>query len=171
MSQTDALTGRRLTISDLGRGPRARQAAAPVTPKPATPARSATPAPPPKPAKAKAVQQKQPKSPEQMAKAAANIERDRQQHYEAIGRRAAARDANFAELRARFSLVFDPDRPQRGLRRDEPQSERASVERGVDRGRDRLGLVVEQGGPSASPPSTSNSWEGKPRGPFPSLPP
>jgi len=111
MSQTDALTGRRLTISNLGRGPRARQAAAPVTPKPATPARSATPAPPPKPAKAKAVQQKQPKSPEQVAKAAANIERDRQQHYEAIGRRAAARDANFAELRARFSLVFDPDRP------------------------------------------------------------
>jgi hypothetical protein len=90
MSQSDALTGRRLTISDLGRGSRARQAAAPVTPKPATPARSATPAPPPKPAKAKAVQQKQPKSSEQMAEAAANIERDRQQHYEAIGRRAAA---------------------------------------------------------------------------------
>jgi hypothetical protein len=35
MSQTDTLTGRRLTISDLGRAPRARQAAATATPKPA----------------------------------------------------------------------------------------------------------------------------------------
>jgi hypothetical protein len=111
MSQTDTLTGRRLTISDLGRAPRARQAAATATPKPAPSKAAVTPTPSSKPAKAKAVQQKQPKSPEQMAKAAANIERDRQQHYEAIGRRAVARDANFAELRTRFSVVFDPDRP------------------------------------------------------------
>ena len=109
MRQTD-LSGRRLTISDVGQAT-TRLAAAPAPTKPAIPVRSATPAPSPKPAKAKAAKQKQPKPPEQVAKAAANIERDRQQHYEAIGRRAAARNANLAELRARFSIVFDPDHP------------------------------------------------------------
>lgn len=109
MRQTD-LTGRRLTISDLGQAT-TRLAAAPAPTKPAIPVRSGTPAPSSKPAKAKAAKQKQPKPPEQVAKAAANIERNRQQHYEAIGRRAAARNANLAELRARFSVVFDPDHP------------------------------------------------------------
>jgi hypothetical protein len=107
MRQTD-LTGRRLTISDLGRTARTRQAATPARPKPAPSKAAATPPPPSKPAKAKAVKAK---SPEQVAKAAENIERDRQRHYEAIGRRAVARDANFAALRARFSVVFDPNRP------------------------------------------------------------
>jgi hypothetical protein len=98
MRQTD-LTGRRLTISDLGRVP-TRQAAAPATPKPPPPKAAATPAPSSKPAKAKAVKAK---SAERVAKAAANIERDRQRHYEAITRRAAAREANFR--RAARSLL------------------------------------------------------------------
>ena len=75
MKQTD-LTGRRLTISDLGQATTHR-AAAPAPTKPAIPAHSATPAPSSKPTKAKAAKQKQPRPPEQVAKAAANIERDR----------------------------------------------------------------------------------------------
>jgi hypothetical protein len=46
-----------------------------------------------------------------VAKRLANIERDRQEQYAAIGRRAAARDAILVELRARFSVAFDPERP------------------------------------------------------------
>ena len=110
MSQTD-FAGRRLTISDLGRASTRQTAAAPATPRPAIPARSTTPAPSSKPAKAKVVKQKRAKSLELLAKAAANIERDRQQHYEAVVRRAAARDTTLVQLRARFSVVFDPDRP------------------------------------------------------------
>jgi ProQ/FINO family len=34
-----------------------------------------------------------------------------QEQYAAIGRRAAARDAILVELRARFSVAFDPERP------------------------------------------------------------
>lgn len=72
MSQT-GFAGWRLTISDLDRARARPTAAAPAALKPATPARSATPAP----AKAKAAKQKPPKSPAQVARAAANLERDR----------------------------------------------------------------------------------------------
>jgi hypothetical protein len=103
MGQMDALVvGRRVTtITDLGKVARTRPDAAPAaTSRPAKVKKAA-----------KRKPQTQGRTPEQLARVAANLERDRQAQYEALGRRAAARDAALAALRERFPLVFDPANP------------------------------------------------------------